>query len=87
MASDLTLSVVDQSPIQKGGTGVDALRESVKLVQITERLGYSRYWVADRYGTRDIGIVTNCCSFESRVSSYELVAEGFGLTPRPSDQL
>jgi len=37
---------------------------------------------AERYSTTDVGIVTNCYSFEDRVRSYELVAEAFGLSPR-----
>lgn len=37
---------------------------------------------AERYGTNDVGIVTNCFRFEDRVRSYELVAQVFGLTPR-----
>ena len=37
---------------------------------------------AERYGTRDIGVVTNCYSFEDRVRSFELVAEAFGVVPK-----
>ena len=51
LADDLTLSVVDQSPMRKGGTASDALRESVKLAQAVERLGYSRYWVAEHHNS------------------------------------
>ena len=32
--SDLILSVLDQSPLRKGGTGADALSESVELAKI-----------------------------------------------------
>ena len=35
---------------------------------------------ADGYLTKDVGVVTNCYSFEARVRSYQLVAETFGLT-------
>ena len=44
--------------------------------------GQVRYGIieaANRYGTDDIGIVTNCFAFEDRVRSYELVAEAFDL--------
>ena len=51
MATKLTLSVVDQSPMRKGGTAADALRESVKLAQIAEKLGYQRYWVAEHHNS------------------------------------
>ena len=48
---ELTLSVVDQSPLRKGGTGADALTESVRLAQRCERLGYARYWVAEHHAS------------------------------------
>ena len=38
----MKLSVLDQSPIRSGGTAADALRETIELAQITERLGYHR---------------------------------------------
>ena len=45
------LSVLDQSPIRSGGTAAHALRETIELAQITERLGYYRYWVAEHHGS------------------------------------
>jgi luciferase family oxidoreductase group 1 len=45
------LSVLDQSPIAQGSTGGDALRNSVDLARHAERLGYSRYWVAEHHAT------------------------------------
>ncbi len=45
------LSVLDQSPISEGSEGGDALRNSVDLAQLTERLSYKRYWVAEHHGT------------------------------------
>jgi luciferase family oxidoreductase group 1 len=45
----LTFGVVDQSPLREGGTAADALRESVKLAQVAEAAGYSRYWVAEHH--------------------------------------
>lgn len=47
----MRLSVLDQSPVRSGGTYAQALRESVELAQITERLGYHRYWVAEHHGS------------------------------------
>ncbi len=35
--------------------------------------------VANKYGTIDIGLVTNCYSFKDRIRSYELIAETFNL--------
>src|SRR5437764_5595893 len=47
----LRLSVLDQSPISEGMAGGDALRNSVDLARHTERLGYTRYWVAEHHAT------------------------------------
>ena len=49
MGSKLTLSVVDQSPVRAGGTGGDALRESIELAALVEQWGYERYWVAEHH--------------------------------------
>jgi luciferase family oxidoreductase group 1 len=47
----LRLSVLDQSPVSQGSTGADALKHSVDLAQLTEQLGYTRYWVAEHHAT------------------------------------
>jgi luciferase family oxidoreductase group 1 len=46
----LTLSVLDQSPISEGSTGVQALRNTLDLAGLAEQLGYHRYWVAEHHG-------------------------------------
>lgn len=48
---ELTLGVVDQSPVRTGGTAADAVRETLELARITERLGYGRYWLAEHHST------------------------------------
>jgi luciferase family oxidoreductase group 1 len=47
----MKLSVLDQSPIRSGGSAADALRETIELACIAERLGYHRYWVAEHHGS------------------------------------
>ncbi|HEU4563180.1 MAG TPA: LLM class flavin-dependent oxidoreductase [Gemmatimonadaceae bacterium] len=47
----LRLSILDQSPIAEGSSGVDALRNTLDLARLGERLGYHRYWVAEHHGT------------------------------------
>jgi luciferase family oxidoreductase group 1 len=49
--SHLRLSVLDQSPIRKGGTAADAIAESLELAQLCDRLGYLRYWVAEHHSS------------------------------------
>ena len=53
-----TLSVVDQSPMRRGGTPAEALAESVKLAQEVELLGYKRYWVAEHHSAPDFSMRT-----------------------------
>jgi luciferase family oxidoreductase group 1 len=45
------LSVLDQSPIPAGSTAGDALRNSLELARLADRLGYHRYWLAEHHGT------------------------------------
>jgi luciferase family oxidoreductase group 1 len=50
----MKLSVLDQSPIVSGHTPADAIRETVKLAQAAERLGYYRYWLAEHHNMRGL---------------------------------
>ena len=49
--SDLSLGIVDQSPVRTGGTAADAVRETLILAREAERLGYRRYWLAEHHST------------------------------------
>jgi luciferase family oxidoreductase group 1 len=51
MQTRLRLSVLDQSPISEGSTGVDALRNTIDLARLVDSLGYHRYWVSEHHGT------------------------------------
>ena len=51
MTTPLRLSVLDQSPISQGSTAGDALRHSLDLARLADRLGYTRYWLAEHHGT------------------------------------
>src|ERR1035441_10404107 len=46
----MRLSVLDQSPISQGSSGVQALRNTIDLARAADRLGYERYWVAEHHG-------------------------------------
>lgn len=45
----MILSVLDQSPIREGGSAADAVRETLELAQVCDRLGYRRYWLAEHH--------------------------------------
>jgi luciferase family oxidoreductase group 1 len=48
---NLRLSVLDQSPVPEGYSEGDALRNTIDLARLADRLGYIRYWVAEHHGT------------------------------------
>lgn len=50
----LRLTVVEQSPVRKGGSGSDALHETIELARATEALGYERFWVAEHHNIQSI---------------------------------
>ncbi|HEX3909264.1 MAG TPA: LLM class flavin-dependent oxidoreductase [Solirubrobacteraceae bacterium] len=50
MPPPFLLSVLDQSPIAEGSSGAQALRNTIDLAQLCDRLGYHRYWVAEHHG-------------------------------------
>ena len=45
----ISLSVLDLSPVSAGSTGAQALRNSLDLAQLADKLGYVRYWVAEHH--------------------------------------
>jgi luciferase family oxidoreductase group 1 len=47
----LKLSVLDQTPIRKGSNAVESLQESIELSRLTDRLGYTRYWISEHHNT------------------------------------
>ncbi|MGH7841506.1 MAG: LLM class flavin-dependent oxidoreductase [Candidatus Binataceae bacterium] len=45
----MKLSVIDQSPVPEGCTPADALRNTIELARLADRLGYARYWIAEHH--------------------------------------
>jgi luciferase family oxidoreductase group 1 len=43
------LGVLDQSPVISGHSPAQALAETVALAEVADRLGYSRYWLAEHH--------------------------------------
>ena len=43
------LSVLDLSPLLGAMTGAEAVRETIAMVQIAEKLGFNRFWVAEHH--------------------------------------
>jgi luciferase family oxidoreductase group 1 len=48
------LSVLDLSPVTAGSTGSQALRNTLDLARLADRLGFTRYWVAEHHNMASI---------------------------------
>jgi luciferase family oxidoreductase group 1 len=49
------LSVLDLVPVRTDQTTADALAATVRLAQIADRLGFTRYWVAEHHNIPSVG--------------------------------
>ncbi len=49
--NNIRLGVLDQSPVRKGVTAEQAIRETVELARFTDKLGYSRFWISEHHNT------------------------------------
>ena len=69
----IRLGVLDQSPVRSGSTPAEAVAETIRLAQAAERLGYSRYWLAEHHGTDGLAgsapeiMVTRVAAATSRI--------------------
>ena len=46
---DFGHSVLDVSPVSSGSDGARALRNTLELTRLADRLGYERYWLAEQH--------------------------------------
>ena len=49
--SDLTLSILDQSPVHKDEDSVQSLQRTIELATKADDWVYHRYWVAEHHNT------------------------------------
>lgn len=50
----IRFSILDQSIINPGEQPSEALRNTVELAQLAEKLGYHRFWVAEHHNSDEI---------------------------------
>lgn len=50
----MKLSVLDQSPIMSGSTPGQAVRETIELAKLCDRLGFHRYWLAEHHSSNTL---------------------------------
>src|SRR5881398_1233679 len=51
---NVALSVLDLSPVAAGSSGAVSLRNSLDLARLADRLGFTRYWVAEHHNLPSI---------------------------------
>src|SRR5215204_350922 len=54
----IPLSALDLSPVTTGSSGPQALRNSLDLARLADRLGFTRYWVAEHHNMPNIASST-----------------------------
>ena len=50
----MALSILDLSPVAAGSSGAVSLRNSLDLARLADRLGFTRYWVAEHHNLPSI---------------------------------
>jgi len=80
----LQLSVLDQAPIRRGSNAVEALQESVELVKLAEKLGYTRYWLSEHHNTLSLAMAAPFISMPGSVSGHRRSASASYLISRGS---
>lgn len=51
-SGDLQLSILDLATMYNGESAIQTLQNSTELVQLADRLGYTRYWFAEHHNTK-----------------------------------
>lgn len=55
LSSNVRLSVLDLVPVRTDQSTADALAATVRLAQTADRLGFTRYWVAEHHNMPSVG--------------------------------
>jgi luciferase family oxidoreductase group 1 len=72
------LSVLDLAPIASGSTPSQALRRTVELARLAERLGFTRYWLAEHHNIPSVASSSPEVLIEHVASATERIRVGSG---------
>jgi luciferase family oxidoreductase group 1 len=78
------MSVLDLAPVGEGSNAAVALRNSRELVQLAERLGYHRYWVAEHHNMPGIASSSPAVLIEHLASATTTMRIGSGGVMLPN---
>ena len=84
MASSLRLSVLDLVPVRSGQPSAGAVAASVRLAQLADRLGYTRFWFAEHHNMPAVASTTPPVLIAAAVSRTERIRVGSGGVMLPN---
>ncbi|GAC1642804.1 MAG: LLM class flavin-dependent oxidoreductase [Ktedonobacteraceae bacterium] len=83
---NIPLSVLDLSPVDTGSSSGQALQNTLRLAQLADRLGYTRYWVAEHHNSRMTASATPelLIAYIAQVTEHIRVGSGGMMLPNHS---
>jgi luciferase family oxidoreductase group 1 len=76
--SSVPISILDLVPIVEGGSAADSFRNSIELARRAERLGYTRYWVAEHHSMPGIASAATSIVIARIASETDSIRVGAG---------
>src|SRR4028119_2361331 len=74
----LPLSVLDLAPVSSGSTPSEALRNTLELARLADRLGFIRYWFAEHHNIPSVASSSPEVLIEHVASATERIRVGSG---------
>jgi luciferase family oxidoreductase group 1 len=84
MTYSLRLSVLDLVPVRSGQTSSGAVAASVRLAQLADHLGYTRYWFAEHHNMPAVASTTPPVLIAATVAQTERIRVGSGGVMLPN---
>lgn len=84
MTDSLRLSVLDLVPVRSGQTSAGAVAASVRLAQLADRLGYTRYWFAEHHNMPAVASTTPPVLIAATAAQTERIRVGSGGVMLPN---
>lgn len=78
------LSVLDLVPVHTGQSSAEAIRASLSLVQLADRLGFERYWFAEHHNMPAVAASTPPVMIAAAASRTERIRVGSGGVMLPN---
>lgn len=80
----LPLSVLDLSPVTAGGSAAASLRNTLDLARLADRLGYTRYWLAEHHNLPNIASAAPDIMIGQVAAATERIRVGSGGVMLPN---